>query len=258
MTALHAILAAAQPADDAGAWSATIPDGWLQGRTGYGGLTTALALDCTLRGVADLPPLRSAQVAFVGPLSGTVRVTAQVLRRGRNAAFVQADVAGAAGLGLRCTFVFMRALESAVDHDRAAPAPCPAPHAGDAVLRGVPAIAFTERFETVDRPLEEGTGWRRWVRLAERGPLVPAVELLAIGDALPPAAMRLMRQPAPLSSLTWMINLLDPAPTTDDGWWLVETRTDHARDGATSQAMAIWNKAGCKVAEHMQAAAIFG
>jgi acyl-CoA thioesterase len=259
VTALHAILAGAKAVDGAGdTWEAAIPDAWLQGRTAYGGLSTALALDCTMRGMPDLPPLRSAQVAFVGPLSGTVRVSAQALRRGRNAAFVQADVTGDAGLGLRCTFVFMRALDSAIVHDRTATAPCPAPQAGDAVLRGVPAIAFTQRFETVDRPLDDVTGWRRWVRLAERGALPPAVELLAIGDALPPAAMRLMTRPAPLSSLTWMVNLLDPAPATDDGWWLVESRTEHARDGATSQAMAIWNAAGRKVAEHMQAAAIFG
>jgi acyl-CoA thioesterase len=259
VTALHAILAAARPASDAGSWEAEIPDDWLQGRTAYGGLSAALALDCAMRSHGDLPPLRSAQVAFVGPLSGAVRVTAQVLRRGRNAAFVQADVASAAGLGLRCTFVFMRALESAIEHDRAAPAPCAAPQAEDIVLRGVPAIPFTERFETIDRPLDDGaTGWRRWVRLAERGALSPAVEMLAIGDALPPAAMRLMMGPAPLSSLTWTINLLDPVPVTEDGWWLVESRTDHARDGATSQAMATWSSGGRKVAEHMQAAAIFG
>ncbi len=256
MSALHDILAAAHPAGD-GRWRATIPAGWLQGRTAYGGLSAALALDGVRRTFPDLPPLRSAQVAFVGPLADEVEVSVAVLRRGRNAAFVQADVRGAAGLGVRCTFVFMRALDSAIDHDRAAAAPCPPPSSADTVLRGLPAIAFTERFETVERAID-GTGWRRWVRLADRGAVAPAVELLAIGDALPPAAMRLMTRPAPLSSLTWMVDLLDPAPVTDDGWWLVETRTDHARHGTTSQAMAIWNAAGRKVAEQMQAAAIFG
>lgn len=256
MSALHDILAAARDTGD-GRRRVTIPAAWLQGRTAYGGLSAALALDAVLNTLPDLPPLRSAQVAFVGPLADEVEVTVTLLRRGRNAAFVQADVGGATGLGVRCTFVFMRAMDSVVDHDRTATAPCPPPGPGDTILRGLPAIAFTERFETVERAID-GVGWRRWVRLAERGGLAPAVELLAIGDALPPAAMRLLTRPAPLSSLTWMVNLLDPAPDTDDGWWLVETRTDHARGGATSQGMAIWNARGRKMAEQMQAAAIFG
>ncbi|KQN90055.1 hypothetical protein ASE95_15180 [Sphingomonas sp. Leaf231] len=257
MTALQSILSAARATGD-GTWEATIPDDWLQGRTAYGGLSAALALECAMRSQPDLPPLRSAQVAFVGPLAGGVRVVTQLLRRGRNAAFVQADVRGDAGLGVRCTFVFMRPLESTVDHDRSATAACAPPNDGDAIFRGVSAMPFSERFETIDRPVDDVATWRRWVRLAERGGLSPWVELLAIGDALPPAAMRLMSRAAPLSSLTWMVNVLDAAPATDGGWWLVESQTDHARDGATSQAMAIWNAAGRKVAEQMQAAAIFG
>lgn len=257
MTALHDILAAGRPVAD-GRRLVTIPADWLQGRTAYGGLSAAMALDGVLREMPDLPPLRSAQVAFVGPLSGDVEVVTRLLRRGRNAAFVQADVAGADGLGLRCTFVFMRALDSAIEHEATAPPPFPPPLAAD-VLRGHPAMpAFARQFEMVDCAVE-GIGWRRWIRLAQRdSALPPAVELLAIGDALPPAAMRLATRPVPLSSLTWMVNLLDPVATTHDGWWLVESTTDHARDGATSQAMAIRDHDGRKVAEHMQAAAIFG
>ena len=56
---------------------------------------------------ADLPPLRSAQVSFVGPLAGPILVTAHRLRRGKNAAFIQADIESEAGLGRRCTFVIM-------------------------------------------------------------------------------------------------------------------------------------------------------
>jgi hypothetical protein len=43
------------------------PANWLQGRTIYGGLSVALALQAALRdGPTGLPPLKSAQIAFVG------------------------------------------------------------------------------------------------------------------------------------------------------------------------------------------------
>ena len=64
---LPAILAAARPTADG--FVATIPAEWMQGRTSYGGLSSALALEAARKLADDLPPLRSATVNFVGPLA---------------------------------------------------------------------------------------------------------------------------------------------------------------------------------------------
>lgn len=120
MTPIADILAAATPVE--GGFRATIPSGWLQGRTAYGGLSSALALHAAQGSDADLPPLRSAQISFIGPLSGEVTVTATRLRRGRNAAFVQADIVSEAGLGFRATFVFMADQQSRIALDEQPPA----------------------------------------------------------------------------------------------------------------------------------------
>ena len=45
------------------AFSVTLHDSWLQGRTAYGGLSAALCVEAALRAVPDVPPLRSAQSA---------------------------------------------------------------------------------------------------------------------------------------------------------------------------------------------------
>ena len=66
MTPIREILAAATPID--GGFRAQIPSDWLQGRTAYGGLSSALALHAAQGIEPDLPPLRSAQIAFIGPL----------------------------------------------------------------------------------------------------------------------------------------------------------------------------------------------
>lgn len=255
MTSLPGIIAAAEPVE--GGFRATVPEGWLQGRTAYGGLSAALALHAAMGADADLPPLRSAQVAFIGPLSGEVVVRAQVLRRGRNAAFVQADVEGGKGLGLRATFVFMAAIESRLDHAAGEAPVFPVPGPDTETSFGVAALPFTQNMEWVDR--RDGLGaaeWLRWARLREREGLHPAVELMAVADALPPAALKLMGAHVPLSSMTWQVNLLGE-PATRDGWWLLHADSDHARAGNSSQRMAVWNADGCAVAEHMQSVAIF-
>jgi acyl-CoA thioesterase len=253
MTPLGDILAAAD-----GDFRVTVPTDWMQGRTAYGGFSAALALEAALRLEPDLPPLRSAQIAFIGPLAGEVSVSAIRLRRGRNAAFIQADVASEAGPGMRATFVFMAALPSRATLDAAPRAPS-APPEPDAELYTGPDHFFTGNFNFLDR--KEGTGpaeWLRWVRLRARDGLHPMVELLAIGDALPPAAYKLAQdRNTPLSSLNWTINFLATEPRTDDGWWLLNAQADIARSGFSSQRMTVWNAAGEAVAEGSQAVAIF-
>lgn len=257
MTSITDILAGATPVE--GGYRATITDNWLQGRTAYGGLSSALALHAAQSLEPDLPPLRSAQVAFVGPLAGEVGVVATKLRRGRTAAFIQVDITSDAGLGFRATFVFMAPQESRIDLNEAATTAHRPPAPGADLYVGPPQF-FTGNFEFFDmKDAVEGASWLRWTRLRARDGLDPFVELMAIGDALPPAAFRLFgKNPVPLSSLTWILNLLTPMPTTTDGWWLLTAATDHARDGSSSQTMTIWNADGQRVADAMQSVAIFG
>lgn len=261
MTGLPALLAALEPLEDG--WRGEIPDTWLQGRTAYGGLSTALALHAAKLSDDDLPPLRSAQVSFIGPLAGTVMIRANRLRRGRNAAFIQADVESEAGLGLRAVFVFMRDQESKIDHVESLPPSFARPGSEDRVFTGVPRSGmpgFLSNFEFVDRrePGEHPAEWLRWIRLKDRAGLDREVEIAAVADCLPPAAIGLTREFAPLSSMTWLLNLLGPAPATEDGWWLLRAQTDYARNGSSSQEMRIWSADGAPVAQQMQSVAIFG
>lgn len=256
MISLGTIVKGAAPTESG--FTATIPDSWLQGRTAYGGLSAALAFEAALRSEPDLPPLRSAQIAFIGPLAGEVTVTATRLRRGKNAAFIQSDVLSEAGLGFRATFIFMNALASAIDHDTAAPAPIAPPSPGTELYVG-PENFFTGNFEFYDPKAADGPAeWLRWARLRDRDGLHPMTELLAIGDGLPPAAFKLFEKQTPLSSLNWQINMIADRPAAEDGWYLLHAHADRARSGFSSQRMTIWNSDGAPVAEAMQAVAIFG
>jgi acyl-CoA thioesterase len=256
MTTLAEILADRTPI--CGGFQCRIPADWMQGRTCFGGLSSAIALQAALLAEPDLPPLRSAQIGFVGPLAGEVNVTALKLRRGRNAAFLQADVASEAGLGLRAMFVFMRDQPSAVDLTAPTVAHRPPPQ-GTKLWSG-PEGFFAANMEFYD-PKFPGLApaeLMRWGRMKAHEGLDPFIHVVTMADALPPAPIRLLNPRTPLSSLTWQINLLTPSPATTDGWWLIGAKAEHARGGGSSQMMRLWNADGVPIAEGTQSVALFG
>ena len=255
---LAALLAGAARAS--GRFALDLPQDWMQGRTTYGGLSVAIAHEAARQVAEDLPPLRSAQVAFIGPLSGRLAASAELLRRGRSTAYVQADVQGEAGLGLRATFLFAASRPSSLDYENA-PAPAvPDPDRAAPVRRPGAAPVFVDRLEyrhasPADAP--RAPVLTRWVRLVDREGLDPTTHLLAIADALPPAALPIMTVAGPVSSATWQINLLTLTPQTRDGWWLLRSEAEQARDGFSTQSMAIWDADRQPVATGMQSVAIF-
>jgi acyl-CoA thioesterase len=256
---LHAILDSAEGFDQG--LKVAIPADWHQGRTAYGGLSAALAYAAACRVGGELTPLRSALVSFVGPLAGKVTATARILRSGRNATWMAAEVASESGVGLTASFVFMSPVASEV-HVTASPAPAPLVPPEQAVEvpdRNRPV--FLHHFD-VRFALPPG-GERRpevawWVRHRERDGLDPVTEVLSIADALPPGVLPLLRKPVNVSSMTWLINLLDPAPRTHDGWWLLRTASEYAEAGCASDDMRLWNTNGVPVILGMQSVAVFG
>ena len=237
-----------------------MPTDWMQGRTIYGGLSAALAFEAARTCLSDPPPLRSLQVAFLGPFAGRIEASAEVLRQGRSSSFVQADVRSEAGLGLRATFLLSSARPSAVDFQEAPAPQAPDPDGAAPALLKAPPTFFSNRLEyrhALPRTARAAPEFLRWVRLVDGKGVHPTTALLTVADALPPAAMPMMATPGPVSSATWMMNLLAPAPTTQDGWWLLQARAEQAKDGVSSQSMAIWNRARQPIAVGMQSVAIF-
>lgn len=255
------ILASATPLGDG--FRVAIPPEWHQGRTAYGGLSTGLALTAAMRvGGGGLQPLRSAQLSMIAPLYGVVEVRAEVLRRGKNASWVSARISGEKGLGLIANFVFMGAVSSSLDlNDQPLPEGLIPPGEAAALSPDRGAIFLRHNFDVrfaLPRRTDKRPEMCWWVRAREREGLDPMVELALIADATPPGVMPLLSPTAPLSTMQWQINLLSPAPVTQDGWWLLRAVGDFAQDGCSSQHEAIWNSAGEPVLSGMQSLAIFG
>ena len=247
-----------------GGLRAHIPAHWKQGRTAYGGLTAALMLAATAEQFDDLPPLRSALINFVGPVTDDPLLTANLERRGRNVTSLSAAAHIGEKVVGRADFLFGAARSSKINVDFPAP-PAMKPKDTEPLTPKAAAGMVPQFFHNFDtwliagaRPMMGTEGYMRtWSRHKDLESRTGLESLLCIGDVLPPAAMPLMRHMGPISSMSWMFNLLTDRPQTEDGWWHVESRLTAAGGGYSSQVMRIWNTSGELVVEGMQSIAIF-
>ncbi|WP_411819534.1 thioesterase family protein [Hyphococcus formosus] len=252
----------ASGAFDDGQYSTSIPTGWMQGRTTYGGLSAALCLDVAKRSFPDLPPLRSAMISFIGPAGGDVTGQARILRQGKSVTFVEADIAGEKGLATRSQFAFGGARASMFDHTFSPKPDYKAPEDCEVYIPEEFGPTFAVHFESrLVRGARPGTGSTEhdhliWIRHKDPK-ATDMTALLAIADMPPPAVLPMFKEFAPISSMTWMVNVVVEKPQTRDGWWLMQTRAETARDGYSSQDMLVWNRDGELVTTGRQSVAVF-
>lgn len=262
MTSFSELLASIAPDSDGS--SVTVSDNWLQGRTVYGGLAGALCVEGARRYLEDLPPLRSAQFAFVGPATGRLHIRPTLLRRGKSTAFIGVDLIGEAGLATRATLCFGAARASSLDHPAPPAGKIPPPMACEDFFRHAPAeLGFAQHFD--GRLAQGAMPFSRvgepdvtlWLRHRDDSLKPSMVALLALADAPPPASFVLFEKPAPISTMTWSLDVLTDDLATDDGWWLVRTAADHIANGYSGQTMGIWNARGAPVLAARQNVAVF-
>jgi len=243
---------------------ADIPENWRQGRTAYGGLTAALMLSAVQRNFENLPPLRSALINFVGPVTDSPTLETNLERKGRNVTNISASAKVGNKTAGRADFLFGAARASNISVDLPAPSTI-APQDAEAFTpestrEMVPSFFhnFDTRLIAGARPMMGEEGYiRTWSRHKDPASRTGIESLLCIGDVLPPAAMPLMRKFAPVSSMSWIFNLLMDDPQTEEGWWHIESTLTAARGGYSSQVMRIWNTEGQLVVEGLQSIAIF-
>ncbi|MAN66760.1 thioesterase family protein [uncultured Hyphomonas sp.] len=245
------------------AMSFHVPDSWMQGRTTYGGLTAALCLEAAMS-TSGGRPIRSAQIAFVGPVSGDVECTATLLREGKNTVFTSVRMIGETGVAAEAIFAFGAHRESSLNF-----AHLPAPEVtapdetasffGDSPKRP----AFTRNFNirlAKGKPPMSGApdaDMSLWMRHKDGAVAPDALSVLALADAPPPAALAMLTGPARISSMTWMAEFLTDDIQTEQGWFLARHVADTSKDGYNSQAMTLWNTSGQPIMIGRQTIAVF-
>jgi acyl-CoA thioesterase len=249
---------------DGETWIASISEDWLQGRSAFGGLQAALAVQVMRELVPEEVPLRSLQVAFIAPVpASTVRMDAKILRHGKSVTQVEARFLDGDATACLVIGVFGAARESTL---RVLPAqPAVEAMASPHVLRYVPGLLpqFTQHFEAKwlqgDIPF---TGSKKTAQVVEVGlkdeGVADEAQVIAFADFIPPVALSMLNQPAPGSSLTWMLELFADARGLPLTGWRIDAQLHAAQDGYTSQQVMLWGPNGEPVALSRQSMVVFG
>ena len=239
-------LMASMQLNEAGVQAIHITEDWMQGRTTYGGLSAAICLTAIEKTFDDLPPLRSVQVSFIGPAGGDLEVKTEVLRRGRSVTYIQATVLSDGNIATHGVFCFGEPRASRLDHIFLENPELPDAAESEDFFRQGQGPGFTQHFDcrlakgAVPMSGSDQHDHYIWARHKD-SEATDIAALLGVADMPPPAVLPMFKEFAPISSMTWMINIIAEDISTTDGWWLMRSNAEHAQNGYSSQDMAIWN-----------------
>jgi acyl-CoA thioesterase len=238
------------------------PPNWLQGRTVFGGLSAALALQAAIQSTDFvLPPLKCAQISFVGPAKAALKYVVQPLRQGKSATSIGVDCLVDGEVVLRAVFFFASERESRIAHDFSQLPPVGAPDEHSVRLGGEGAPAALSNFE-----LRHAAGslpisgakvpeLAAWVRHRGAHGVSPSVAMLALADSLPVGAVTSFVERAPFSTMTWTLDF--PKPAAVGEWFLLRSFSQQAGGGYSFQTMQVWDELGELAISGCQTVALF-
>ena len=264
-TAFNALLGAVTPKNNAGEFSASIHPSWLQGRTTFGGLSTALVVQAMLQQVEPDRQLRTLAVSFVGPApAGDHVITTRTLREGGSVTHMQGELLCGGDVAVSVNAAFGKARASSI----ALPGPSLPPTASPEDSTQFPYVEgltpeFTRHF---DMRLERGAmpfsgadsaDFAMWLRFREAQPMTLA-HLVAIGDVPPMPGLNMIKPPGVGSSLSWYVEFPANIPALQaDEFVYYDYHSQAAGDGYFNNVATLWSQDGQPLMFGRQVATVF-
>lgn len=202
-----------------------LPEGWGQGRSVFGGLTTAAGAALGHGVVEPGRTLRSVSSTMMRPVGpGRLAGSRRVLRTGRSATFVEVRLSqnGQECVVLQLVFVAPRPEAMRVDAPLREGLPDPEdhavmPHAPGLMPEFVQHVEF--RFVDGSPPFCGGAEARFGGYGRFRVPTAGAEGMLALLDLWPSPSLSMLSAPAPSSTVTWTAHLLETPDDLDAPTW---------------------------------------
>ena len=246
-----------------------IPQGWLQGRTIYGGLVAGLMMQKAQYCIADPEKrLLSSSVTFVGPVQqGRARLTAEILRQGKSVTSIEVRLwqDDAVQSILIASFGVARESSIVVQQERAAPNFPPATELP--VTEHNPLAP--ECFQQMDLVWAEGqypfsashkpdfAGWMRFKPEQHSNRAMNIADLMVAFDMWPPGVLPMYKMMAPASSLTWQLTCVHPLQSNLHDWLKYKVVTDYAAHGYSTEQAHLWDSSGRLIAISRQVVTVF-
>ena len=245
----------------------TIPSGWSQGRTVYGGLSAGL-LYAAAREYVDLDRvMRSNSTNFVAPLMAqkSFTITVEILREGKNVSQVMVRAIQENKTCVVSQICFGNSRESSISvpnqdtHNIASPV-------REGIIPVIPKVtpAFLEH---LDLSIQEGgipfsaqktSHYRGWMKFKKAPAIFTDAHLISIIDAWPPTLLQMLSAPAPASSVSWNLEFIHPhKQVLGTDWLAYEAHTRQAANGYGHTEANIWDNDGQLIAISRQTVAIF-
>lgn len=245
-----------------------VPESWGQGRTVFGGLSSALLLRAMMTELPDERALRVMTTQFIGPLNTDEPFSIEIehLRDGKNVTQMQARLIQRERVSVQAMAAFGQDRTSKVEVRQAPKEAAKVPDKATWVPQ-IPKV--TPKFHRyIDLKIDEGgmpfTGrktshYRGWMRLSEAPAQFTDAHLMALIDVWPPAVLQQLRWPAPASTLSWNVEFVHPHPPIRGTDWIgYDVDTVQAADGYGHTEAKIYAQDGTLLALSRQLVTIFG
>lgn len=243
------------------------PEDWMQGRTVYGGLVSALALAAMRSHVPAERKIRSLMVSFVGPLTGEpFEIQARPLRSGKSVTTTEARIVQNGQICFTAVGSFGGERESGI---RMAPGPLPEmvapPQAMELpYIEGMtPAFTrhFSYRWAIGELPFSgKGSGeLGGWINFREEATCLTEEWLVALADAWPTPVLSMLTEPAAASTMTWTLQFvhLNRDACSENEWWGYHCTVDSAEKGYVHERSTVWDPDGNLALFGLQTTALF-
>ena len=251
---------------EGGAPHLQIPADWSQGRTVFGGLSAALAF-VAIRTQVPQRVLRSFSCQFIGPLftETDFEIEVTVLREGKNATQASASILQKGQTVVSCQACFgvprTSAIEiQATDHHGMRLEEKPG------VIPVIPGVT-PDFIGHVDLNVVAGgfpfsgsqdSHTHGFMRLKETPENMTDAHVILLIDSWPPTVIQQLKGPAPASTMTWQLDMIQEAVEMPaDGWLAYQVDARQAHNGYAHTEANIWDSQGRLLALSRQTVAVF-
>lgn len=251
---------------EGGAEHLQISADWSQGRTVFGGLSASLGFVAIRTQVPDRV-LRSFSCQFIGPLftETDFEIEVKVLREGKNATQAIASIHQKGEVVVSCQACFGVPRNSGIEilardsHDM--------PLADKpGVIPVIPGVT-PEFIGHMDLHVVAGgfpfsgsqhSHTHGFMRLKETPQQITDAHVILLIDAWPPTVAQQLKGPAPVSTMTWQLDMIqESVEMPADGWLGYQVDARQAHNGYAHTEANIWDSQGRLLALSRQTVAVF-
>ncbi len=231
-----------------------VPDDWMQGRTAYGGLVAAMALNSMRGHVARERKVRSLLFSFVGPLdSEPFSIRTQRLRSGKSVTTIESKIIQNDKICCTAVGSFGGDRDSQIQMEPIGRLEMPDPSRAIELpyIEGLtPAFTrhFNYRWALGEFPFS-GKGGQEiggWISFREGTNCLTEEWLVALADAWPTPVLSKLKEPAAASTMTWNLGFvhLDRNTCSENEWWAYHCVIDSAERGYAHERSVVWDPEG--------------